>query len=87
MAAVRVQIYHLPIELWFGDTLEMVASQFCKVLIVDKHTLDRSRAKFARIYVELDLSQSLKQGTWIKYGDFSVFVPVLHEKLLVFCYR
>ena len=55
-----IQIYHLPIELWSGDILEMVASQFDKVLKIDEHILDRSRAKFARICVELDLSQPLQ---------------------------
>lgn len=65
----------------------MVASQFGRVLKVDEHTLDRSRAKFARVCVDLDLAQPLQQGTWLKYGDFSVFVLVLYEKLPVFCFR
>ncbi|KAM0943006.1 putative transcription factor interactor and regulator CCHC(Zn) family [Dioscorea sansibarensis] len=87
VAAVWIQLYHLPIELWNGDILEMVAFQFGKVLKIDEHTLDCSRAKFARVCVELDLSQPLQQGTWVKYGEFAVFVLVLYEKLPVFCYK
>ncbi|XP_039115502.1 uncharacterized protein LOC120250779 [Dioscorea cayenensis subsp. rotundata] len=87
MAAVWIQIFHLPMELWTGDILEMVASQFGRVLKVDDHSLDRSRAKFARVCVEVDLSQPLQLGTWVNYGDHSVFVLILYEKLPVFCYR
>lgn len=87
IAVVWIQIYHLPIELWEGDILETVASQFGKLLKVDEHTLDRTRAKFARVCVELDLSKPLQQGTWVKYGEFSVFVLVLYEKLPVFCFK
>ncbi|XP_039115860.1 uncharacterized protein LOC120251398 [Dioscorea cayenensis subsp. rotundata] len=63
LAAVWIQIYHLPIELWSGEILEQVASQFGRVLKVDDHTIDRLRAKFARICVELDLEQPLQPGT------------------------
>lgn len=67
--------------------MELVASQFGRVLKVDEHTIDRSRAKFARVCDEIDLNQPLQQGTWVKYGDHSVFVLVLYEKLHVFCYK
>lgn len=87
LAAVWIQIHHLPIELWSGDILELVASQFGRVLKIDKPTIDRSRAKFARVCVLLDLNQPLQQGTWVNYGDHSAFVLVLYEKLPVFCYK
>lgn len=87
LAIVWIQIYHLPIELWEGEILETIASQFGRVLKVDEHTLDRSRARYARICVELVLSRPLQQGTWVKYSDFSIFVLVLYEKLPIFCYR
>lgn len=87
LAAVWIQIYHLPIELWEKEILEVIASQFGRILKVDEHILDHSRMRYARICVELDLSRPLQQGTWVKYGDFSVFVLVLYEKLLVFSYR
>lgn len=45
--------------------MEMVTSQFGRVLKVDNHTLDRSRAKFAHVCVDLDLNQPLQQGTWV----------------------
>lgn len=87
VAAVWIQLYHLPMELWKGEILEMIASQFGRVIKIDEHTIDRSRAKFARVCIELDLEQPLQQGTWVKYGGYSVFTLVLYEKLPVFCYK
>lgn len=83
-AAIWVQIYHLLIELWGGDILELVASQFGRVHKMDDHTLNCSRAKFAKFCVEIDLEQPLKQGIWIKYGGYYVFVMVLYESCLCF---
>lgn len=37
--------------------------------------------------MDLDLEQPLQQGTWVKYGEFFVFILVLYEKLQVFCFR
>lgn len=45
-----------------------------------------AKEKFNRICVELDLTQPLKQGTWVRYGDHCVFILVLYGKLLVYCY-
>lgn len=35
-------MFHLPIELWNGETFDLVVSYFGKVLKVDDHTLTRS---------------------------------------------
>lgn len=78
-AIVWIQIFRLPMELWEGEILEMVASQFGRVLKVDEHTIDRSRAKFARVCVELDLNNPLLQGTWVKYGT--------SQSLSLFCMK
>lgn len=60
--AVWIQLYHLPMELWGGDILEKIASQFGNVLKVDKHTLDMSRENFTLIY---------KRKSLLKYFDLS----------------
>ncbi|XP_039134867.1 uncharacterized protein LOC120272170 [Dioscorea cayenensis subsp. rotundata] len=84
-SAVWLQL-HVPIELWHGDLLESIASHFGKVLKIDEHTLNLSRSKYARICIELDLDLPLQKGTWVKYGDNSIFILALYEKLPVFCY-
>lgn len=74
-------------ELWGGEILEAVASQFGHVLKVDPHTIDHSRVKFAWVCVELDLNKPLLQGTWVQCNIHSVFVLALYEKILVYCFR
>lgn len=59
-AVVWIQLYHLSMELWDDEILEMVTSQFGKVLKIDSHITERSSAKFARVCVELDLSLPLQ---------------------------
>ncbi|XP_039128993.1 uncharacterized protein LOC120265170 [Dioscorea cayenensis subsp. rotundata] len=84
--AVWIQLHHVPIELWYGDLLENIASHFGKVLKIDDHTLNLSRSKYARVCVEIDLKLPLQKGTWVKYGDYTVFVIALYKKFPVFCY-
>lgn len=85
--AVWIQLHHVPMELWNRDLLKLIASQFGRVLKIDEHTLNLSRSKYARICVEIDLDLPLQKGTWVIYGDNSVFIIALYEKLPVFCYR
>lgn len=73
-------------ELWVCEILELVASQFSRVLKVDNHIIDKSNAKFVHLCVELDLNQPLQQGTWVKYGENSFFILVLYEKSAIFCF-
>lgn len=84
-AAVWIQLYHLPAELWEGDILETIAAQFGKLLRIDELTLNLSRAKYARVCVELGLSQPLKRGVWIGDKDERVFIVALYERLQNFC--
>lgn len=44
---VWLQLHHFPMELWDGEILETISSQFGKALKVDEHTLNRFMAKFA----------------------------------------
>lgn len=46
-----------------------------------------SRAKFARIGVEIDLSKQLKRGFWIGDKENRCMVAILYERLPVFCYK
>lgn len=61
-AAVWIQLHHLPVELWDQEALELITSHFGKLLKIDETTVCLSRARFARVYVEIDLSQPLKRG-------------------------
>lgn len=61
-AAVWVQLHHLPLEYWDREVLEIIGEQFGRLLKVDDHTEKLSRAKYARICVEMNLLKPLKWG-------------------------
>lgn len=62
-----VQLHNLPVDLQDGALLETIASSFGHLLKVDEYTTNLSQSKYAKICIEIDLNQPLKQGIWI--GD------------------
>ena len=86
-AAVWIQIDHLPVGFWDEETLDFIGSHLGNLIKVDKHTVNVTRARFARVCVKINLSQPLKQGVWIEARWQRVFlVAILYEWLPVFCY-
>lgn len=83
---ICLQLHNLPMDLWDGDSLEMIASYISRLLKVDDYASSLHRSKFARICVEIDLANPLKQGLWIGVDAHQVFAVVLYEKLPTFCY-
>lgn len=81
-----MQLHNLPVEFWEGETLKTIAGQFGTLLKVDDFMTSLSQSKYARICVGIDLSKSLSQGFWIGDDLHRVFVVVLYERLLTFCY-
>ncbi|KAJ0973911.1 hypothetical protein J5N97_015876 [Dioscorea zingiberensis] len=49
--------------------------------------LHKDRCKFARVCVELDLEQPLKSAVWVNTPRKKVLVPIIYEKIPVFCYH
>ncbi|KAJ0967401.1 hypothetical protein J5N97_024318 [Dioscorea zingiberensis] len=86
-AILWVRLYQLPWEYWEKEPLESVAGKIGKVIKVDETTFIQDRAKFARLCIEIDLSQPLKRGVWVNSGRKRCFIPILYERLPVFCYK
>ena len=86
IVAIWVQLHHFSIVFRDSKALRVIGMQFGQLLKVDEHTVNLTLAKFARVCVELDLSQLLKRGSWVGFEDENVFVLALYEKLLVFCF-
>lgn len=78
MVAVWIQLHHLLVELWEGGILETISAQFGKLLKINDLTLILSKTKYARVCVELDLSQP---------DNHRVFIVAFYEKLPAFCYH
>lgn len=65
-AMVWLQLHNLPIDFWDGESLESITEPIGKLLKVDEFTLNLTRARFARVCLELDLSCPLKRVFGLK---------------------
>ncbi|KAJ0979364.1 hypothetical protein J5N97_014838 [Dioscorea zingiberensis] len=86
-ATVWAELHHLPYEYLNPVMLESVVAYFGKLVKVDLTTIQRARAKFARICVELNLEKPLKSAVWVNTPKKKVLVPIVYEKIPVFCYQ
>lgn len=57
-----------------------------KFLKVDDLPRGLSRAMFAQICVEIDLSKPLIKGFWIDNGEEKILIVVIYERLSMFCF-
>lgn len=85
-AMVWLQLHNLLVDLWEGEALEAITEPIGKLLKVDDFTSFFSRARFARVCLEIDLLVTLKRGFLLDDKDGKVFVLVLCKCLPTFCY-
>ena len=65
-AIVWLQLHHLPLDFWDGEVIEAITEYIRRLLKIDKHTLERKKARYARICLKINLSQLLKQDSrWV----------------------
>lgn len=74
-------------ELWDGGAIEKIGSQFGHLLMINDHTLNITREKFARMCMEIHLAKPLKREFWIGSKDDLVTVAIFNKKLLVFSFK
>lgn len=86
-AAIWVQFHNLPVECWDGETLETIAGNFGNLIEIDEFTSSLARSRFARVYIESDLSKPICRGFWLGDDLHRVFVVVMYERLPIFCYN
>lgn len=60
--AIWVQLHNLPVEFWDGESLETIVAHLGPLIKVDDLILSLTRSKFARVFIEIDLSKSLCHG-------------------------
>ncbi|XP_015955326.1 uncharacterized protein LOC107479731 [Arachis duranensis] len=73
-----VRLPDLPIEYYDKQFLETVGDQIGKTLKVDMNTANRSRGKFARLCVELDLSKLLEAKYIVNGSTYYIEYEGLH---------
>jgi len=65
-----VKITCLPLELWEEETLKQLLQNVGQFIRVDDITLSRSKGKFARVCINIDITKPLRR---------SLFIPVLNQ--------
>ncbi|CAI0381043.1 unnamed protein product [Linum tenue] len=79
---VWVQLPALKIHFYHKEVLTMLGNLIGRTIKLDFHTLNRQRAKFARLAVEVDLSKDLVPRIWLD----DAWQKVEYENLPVVCF-
>lgn len=83
---VSVRLPGFPIEYWCNDILHNVASLLGKPVGPSQQTRDRKVMTFAHIYVEIDLSNPLRNSLEIHAGSYSWVQQLDYEALPFHCH-
>lgn len=78
-----VRVPRLPWEFWEHDTLVCLPKPVGKVIKVDQTTLLRLKGKFARVCVNIDVTEPLPGSLVICFQGKSMKVPLIYEGLHV----
>lgn len=83
---VWLKLHNLLVELWDGESLESIIETIGRLMKMDVYTSLLSRARFARVCLDIDLGHPLKRILWIEDDDTKVFVMIPYEQLPKFCF-
>jgi len=82
-----VKITRLPLELWEEETLKQLLHEVGQFIKVDDVTLNRSKGKFARVCLNIDISKPLRGSLFlpIPHHPRPLEVPISYEGLHEVC--
>lgn len=80
-----VRLMHLPQEYWSKKTLMEIASGLGTPLIIDDTTLNRRFGLYARVLVDVDLSEQLFESIIVEREGHALSVMVQYERQPSFC--
>jgi len=84
-AQIWIRLMHLPQEYWRKTTLFEIASGLGTPLSIDEATISRCFGMFARILVDVDLSQQLFESVVVETEGHALSIDVQYEKQPLFC--
>ncbi|XP_057771090.1 uncharacterized protein LOC130990880 [Salvia miltiorrhiza] len=87
LADVWVRIHYLPIEYWNPQVISGIGRYLGHPLKIDGASARRDFGQFARILVEIDMSQNLPSTLLIDGEDTSFHVEFVFENLPLYCRR
>ncbi|XP_060974273.1 uncharacterized protein LOC133039399 [Cannabis sativa] len=81
-----IRLPNLGLQYWGKKSLSAIVSTLGKPIMVDKHTKDRTQVQFARVLVEIDISDNPDRICWFvnEYGQL-VEQEIEYEWLSVKC--
>lgn len=80
--AVCLRFPELPTEYYDAKALERIAKRLGKPIKTDYNTATSTRGKYARVFVEVDLSQSLIPAYTIEGKSYNVEYEFIHNLCL-----
>ncbi|GAU27918.1 hypothetical protein TSUD_160130 [Trifolium subterraneum] len=88
-AQVWVKFFGLPQEYWHKNILFTIASSLGNPICIDSVTAkpmhERTFGQFARVLVDMDLSQPLRYKVLVERKGFAFFVEIEYENIPDFC--
>ncbi|XP_057789149.1 uncharacterized protein LOC131006012 [Salvia miltiorrhiza] len=85
LAQVWVRVYYLPVEFWHPEVLSGIGRWLGQPLKIDGMSIDDEVAHFARILVEIDLSQPLPEFMTIDGGEYFFNIEFSYEYIPLYC--
>ena len=80
-----VRVLRLPWEFWDLDTLTNLLKPIGNVIKVYQNTLLRLKRKFARVCVNLDITEPLPSSLIVSFEGRSMKIPLIYEGLHKVC--
>ena len=84
-AKIWIRLMHLPQEYWRKTTLFEIAFGLGTPLSIDEATISRCFGMFARILVDVDLSEQLFKSVVVETKGHAFSIDVQYEKQPLFC--
>lgn len=84
-AQIWVRFINLPLEYWGIQTLLEIASGLGTPLSIDESTQQKRFGFFARVLIDVDLSENLFESVVVDREDHALSISVQYEKHPLFC--
>ncbi|KAI3465772.1 hypothetical protein Pfo_022435 [Paulownia fortunei] len=82
---VWIRLPELPAHLFEKPALKAIAELIGKPLRVDEPTANKTRLSVARIYVEIDLRNALKESVYLGIGSQMFLQKIIYENVPRYC--
>lgn len=84
---VRVRLHNLPLNFWHHKVLTAIGNSLGKFLKIDGERVNQGIFTFAKICVEVDLSQGLSDHITLNYNNTLRIQPLDYENTAFKCLR